>query len=213
MQTSVVAASGLSSCGSLSSASSPKEGGGRTRDLHREQGTDDTRKWQHPSERCSNNGGWLQSKGPEGSQAPAGGAGTVSSKRRKPCLQPKGACWEREKELGVHSLPLVKCGGWGSGRREKCLLSSLIQPYQRTGPSSSQSAGSAVISGVRGLQTPRTAEQMPRHSVLLRDLERKDSARGAHGEEKADKVKGAGTGLHGSCLPVALLGCSHLSVR
>ena len=52
---------------------------------------------------------------------------------------------------------------------------------------SSQSAGSAVISGVRGLQTPRTAEQMPRCSVLLRDLERKDSERGAHGEEKADR--------------------------
>ena len=32
-----------------------------------------------------------------------------------------------------------------------------------------------------------SVEQMPRHSVLLRDLERKDSMRGAHGEEKADR--------------------------
>jgi len=43
VRTSVVAARGLSSCGSLSTDFSPKEGGGKTGDLHGEQGTDDAR--------------------------------------------------------------------------------------------------------------------------------------------------------------------------
>ena len=111
MQASAVAARGLSSCSSLSSASSPKEDGGRTRDLQGEQGTDDTRERQHPSERCSNNGGWLQTKGPEGSQAPAGGRGTVSSKRRSLVCSQKALAGKERERAGVHSLPLVSCGG------------------------------------------------------------------------------------------------------
>ena len=70
---------------------------------------------------------------------------------------------------------------------ERSASSLLSSSLTNVPAGSSQSAGSAVISGVRGLQTPRTAEQMPRHSVLLRDLERKDSERGTHGEEKADR--------------------------
>ena len=108
MQTSAVAARGLSSCGSLSSASSPKEGGGRTRDLQGEQGIDDTREWQHPSERCSNNGGWLWTKGPEGSQAPAGGGGTVSSKRGSLVCSQKVLAWERERKSWGPLTPFGK---------------------------------------------------------------------------------------------------------
>ena len=104
MQTSAVAARGLSSCGSLSSASSPKEGGGRTRDLQGEQGIDDTREWQHPSERCSNNG----DKGPRGEPSPCRGWGNSLFQERKPCLQPKGACWERERKSWGPLTPFGK---------------------------------------------------------------------------------------------------------
>lgn len=44
------------------------------------------------------------------------------------------------------------------------------------------------------MQTQMSLEQMPWHSVLLRDLERKDSVRAAHGEEKGDRKK-RGQGL------------------
>lgn len=163
-------------------------------------------------------GGWLQPKGPEGSQARAGpgvgGRGAVSSKRRKPCLLPKGACWERERKSWSPLTP------FGEVQRLRIWPQRKVSPLfsHPASPTNwpQQLAVCRLSCHQRGEGTADPDDSGANASALCpaqrsgKEGLCEGSPRGGAGEQE---VKGAGTGLHQSCLPVALLCFSHLSVR
>lgn len=143
-----------------------------------------------------------------------GGGEQSLPKRRKPCLLPKGSCWERERKSWSPFPPFGEVWRlriWPQ-RKASPLFSHPASPTYRprllavcrlschpwgegiAGPDDSGANASALC------PAQRSGKEGPREG----------SPRGGAGEQE---VKGAGAGLRQSCLPVALLCFSHLSVR
>ena len=154
-------------------------------------------------------------KGARGEPSPCRGlGGAVSSKRWKPCLLPKGACWERERK------------SWGPLTPFGEVWRVRIWPQREVSPLFSHPALPTYwpqLLTVCRLSCHQWGEEIADPDVTGADAlalcpaqrSGKEGLREGSpwGGEGGQEEKRTGTGLHQSCLPFALLRFSHLSVR